>query len=84
MGETWLQPVTLKQGNDMSSEYRLSVNARRELQEYMVNAGAWVCCMNCEYWQHQHNGNQCGQFNTVPPPHIIINGCNKYEVKIPF
>lgn len=56
------------------------VNYRRELQEYMIIANAWVCCMSCENWMD----NRCGQYNAVPPPNIIICGCSEWDSKISF
>lgn len=58
---------------------------RQELQEYMIKAGAWICCSNC-LWAKRDNGllSQCGQFHALPPPHVIACGCSSWEHDIPF
>lgn len=51
-----------------------------ELQKAMVDSLEWSCCLNCLDWK-----NGCLKANgAMPPPKVILHGCESWEVDIPF
>lgn len=67
------------------------IQYRRELQDYVVIAQGWLCCLNCEQWGNVNTNtgeileyHHCQLGNAIPPPHVIISGCQCWQAKIPF
>lgn len=52
------------------------------LQRVEVLQGLWKCCQNCEHWDEQQS--QCGKFKMVPPPDIILHGCQEHVDECTF
>lgn len=45
-------------------------------------------CLNCEHWgrvKEEIEGDHCKKFNQLPPPSVIVDGCEYWEdFEIPF
>lgn len=61
-------------------------------QREAVRRAFWRCCLNCD---HYHDGKavvgihagkpaQCLKFGALPPPEVVVFGCDHYEEVIPF
>lgn len=51
-----------------------------ELQKSMVDSSVWYCCINCTSWK-----DGCMKANgAMPPPEVILHGCESWEIDIPF
>lgn len=69
---------------------------RMQVQDAAVNAHKWMTCLNCIHWHKRTEIDMrvdpptrtevtdCGMFNAMPPPHIIVSGCKDHEFDIPF
>lgn len=55
---------------------------REELQRFLVNGGAWQCCLNCEHWTDKDR--LCNLFKATPPDIIVVTGCRDHSEIIPF
>jgi hypothetical protein len=57
------------------------------LVEQWKDMGYFQTCLNCSYFQ-QNPANEyeyrCDKFNSVPPPRILIVGCESHSDNIPF
>lgn len=54
----------------------------RNLVENLVST-----CLNCNHWQENPSNEfqyNCKKHNLMPPPRIIVNGCNEHSDLIPF
>ena len=49
-------------------------------QKRIVNLFAWQTCLNCMYYRE----NTCSLFKSIPPAEVIVFGCEKWELDIPF
>lgn len=79
--------------SNIREELREVAKARIVLQDKLVKTHTWQTCLNCLWW---HPGPppegsmidarppQCEKFKAVPPPHIIVSGCEDHENDIPF
>jgi hypothetical protein len=66
-------------------------DAKIEFQKRMIKDDAWQCCLNCEEWQVGGVSNDgtvtptgCALHRAMPPPEIIVTGCNDHMMDIPF
>lgn len=70
---------------------------RIRLQLTLIHAQAWQTCLNCIHWKEKkvidmrEEGSvkewtefNCFLFKALPPPHVIVNGCEEYDYDIPF
>jgi hypothetical protein len=74
-------------------EKKLPIVGQR-LQSSMVQVGNWPCCLNCDYWgarakldgKHRPEGAVgCGRANlAIPPPDVIVVGCEDWDPELPF
>src|SRR6266700_1735750 len=40
------------------------------------------CCINCENWgriKEEVEGDHCKKFNQIPPPFVIVDGCEYWK-----
>ncbi len=63
---------------------------RKEMQGALIEVGFWVTCLNCENWAPNTRSPGptpppgCALFNSMPPPDVIVFGCEKWEINVPF
>lgn len=62
---------------------------RIDFQERLVRHSNWSCCLNCCHWLPNYIGEErppgCDlAAKSVPPPSVIVVGCQKWEMDIPF
>jgi hypothetical protein len=74
----------------MNTEEMKRVNKMQiSLQKNSINSRKWQTCLNCDYWNGDvKNANGpagCLVFKAMPPPHVIVNGCEEHSTDdIPF
>jgi len=39
-------------------------------------------CLSCDHWDDKKD--VCNLYKALPPPKIIVNGCEKFDQRIPF
>jgi len=39
-------------------------------------------CPSCDLWDQPKA--ICGKYKTLPPPHVIVEGCDEFKNHIPF
>ncbi len=69
-----------------SKQFKEAIDLDIKLRNHLVSSGRWRSCLNCEYWVG-HAGlvaPHCDMFKAMPPPHIIVTGCNEHIDNIPF
>ena len=52
------------------------------IQEHDVQTQKWPCCLNCLFWEKE--GGCSKAQGAMPPPRIIVLGCQVWEGDIPF
>ena len=52
------------------------------LIETMERAGFFTNCLNCDRWDKANS--ICGLAKELPPPEIIVLGCENHQQNIPF
>nr|AYD82554.1 hypothetical protein ART_00085 [Achromobacter phage vB_Ade_ART] len=58
-----------------------------EFQQSLIRTGNLSTCTNCIYWSTNINRNaepRCSKYKVVPPPDVIVVGCEEWEMDIPF
>ena len=63
---------------DFDKGYQLALNLIENLSS---------TCLNCGYWRSNPADELqyvCGQNNQIPPPRVIVNGCDNHTALIPF
>lgn len=62
-----------------------SVIARIKFQKELLNAYAWQSCLSCADWQDKPGlPTGCARFQAMPPPDVIVNGCEWHVFDVPF
>jgi hypothetical protein len=71
-----------------------SAKDRIEFQRRIIRiagSAVWQTCLNCEEWQQPSEGQDpncmptgCRRFQAMPPPEVIVNGCEWHIMDIPF
>lgn len=51
-------------------------------QARMIENGLISTCTNCEFWDSKTN--TCMTYESLPPPDVIVAGCEEWELYIPF
>lgn len=51
-------------------------------QNSLIRRFQWHCCLNCDHWDSVKES--CKKYNAVPPPRVIVVGCDDHEIDIPF
>lgn len=72
-----------RQKETWEEQGRRKANIRIAFQKSAVAAFVWQTCLNCEHWRKKGEPG-CTKFNAMPPPHIIVTGCEDHEFDIPF
>jgi hypothetical protein len=56
------------------------------LVETLLDAGIFRNCLNCEHWQRGINNlpEGCSLARALPPPEVIVVGCEQHTDLIPF
>lgn len=78
--------MSIKEAATMPEAYererRIRAEFRIKSQNHLVGMNHWQTCLNCEHWNS--NINVCRYYEALPPPHIIIVGCEMHDFDIPF
>jgi len=53
-------------------------------QSILIKAAIWRTCLNCDNWRLTKLGNLCALYNVLPPPSVIVHGCQEHIDDIPF
>ena len=56
--------------------------SRAKLHKELIEHHVVRSCLNCENWSGLHN--ECLEFETIPPPEVIVYGCKQWTPAIPF
>jgi mitochondrial fission protein ELM1 len=62
---------------------RAKARIRIQFADQAISAHVWQCCINCEHWDRKDNRG-CEKFQAMPPPHVIVRGCDDHAFDIPF
>jgi len=54
----------------------------KQIRRVLDNSGLVRTCLTCEWWDKSKQ--QCGTYNSVPPPEIIAYACPEWQQEIPF
>lgn len=56
------------------------------LQKHLSENHRLMNCLNCIFFKSGPGpyDNICEKFNSIPPPMIIVNGCEEHDFDIPF
>jgi hypothetical protein len=66
----------------MSFEYtNRESQVRAELHKDAIKTLSFTSCLNCSNWVEDKG---CELYKAMPPPHIIVFGCDKHQFDIPF
>lgn len=61
---------------------------RIQFQKSIVAQQVWATCLNCMNWRPNESSAAppgCGKAaNALPPPEVILHGCEAWEGDIPF
>lgn len=57
-----------------------------QFQKKLLQYHAWQSCINCSEWQAGDSNlpTGCKRFQAMPPPDVIVNGCEWHLFDIPF
>jgi hypothetical protein len=59
---------------------------KRKLEIAIQNAaiadGTWSTCLKCDHWNE--TAETCVYYNQRPPAWVIVNGCDDFQIEIPF
>ena len=80
-------------GEDLRGQFAESLG--RNIAELLLDVGIARTCLNCDYWNTDGsygmpvNFNNkypegCTLFKQLPPPKVIVKGCDKHTDQIPF
>jgi len=50
--------------------------------EMLVDHGFFRSCLNCSEWNKKED--KCNKFKCLPPPEVIVTGCEHHSDIIPF
>lgn len=53
-----------------------------QFQQKMIETFNLKTCTNCVDWDKK--AEQCGKWKQLPPPSVIVVGCDAHENDIPF
>lgn len=56
------------------------LEAKAILHSALIEHCVIATCINCEYWKNDI----CTKYNAVPPPRIIVYGCETWNENLPF
>lgn len=54
----------------------------KKMQEALIGVGFWKSCINCNEWSTEHK--RCAKWSAVPPPEVIVYGCDQWLCIVPF
>lgn len=71
-----------------ASELKSEYDTRVAFQTRVIKSDVWKCCLNCDNWNSNNSSaakDGCAISNSmIPPPSIIVHGCERWEFAIPF
>lgn len=68
-------------------EARVRVDMQMRFQKHMLMSNNWQSCLNCLNFSEARGKTiapKCDLNGQLPPPHIIVHGCEMHEDDIPF
>lgn len=75
----------------LEGEEMLNHKEQQFLQLELQEKGIVRNCLNCMNWrsnmrhkEDQNSGELCDKYEVLPPPSIIVHGCEEWEFNIPF
>ena len=74
--------MTKEEMNDIVNNDRRTVI--RKFVETLTDAGLFRYCTNCNHWSKPPNNHGCSKFQAMPPPEVIVVGCEHHSDLIPF
>lgn len=57
-----------------------------KLAKAFHDLGFFRNCLNCDQWQKNYTTKEqrCGKFQAMPPPEVLVVGCEHHSDLIPF
>lgn len=65
----------------MNTKIRQFRLLRIEFQQGLIDNANITTCTNCEYWESKSG---CQKWEMMPPPEVLVVGCEEWMFKIPF